>query len=253
MYIGATAGKNQLVNACELVGEYHVIGLKMFAGKSTGSLAILDEESQRKTYQILTDAGFNGVLAVHCEKEALMTERFDPKNPYTHAIARPAEAETASVRDQIMFAEDVGFKGTLHIAHVSCKGSLTLIDEARLRNKIKITCGVTPHHAMWTDDKLKGDHGLLYKTNPPLRGVADVKYLCECIKAGKIDWIETDHAPHTLGEKLHCGHPSGYPSMYIYKEFVEQFLPGIGVSREIINNMTSTNIANIFKFNKNTN
>jgi len=82
--------------------------------------------------------------------------------------------------------------------------------------------------------------------NPPLRPEYDMMSLRESLKQGKIDWIETDHAPHTIGEKLHTGYLSGYPSLYLYKELIEKILPLWGISPEQINNLTFGNIVKTF-------
>ncbi|MEK6959173.1 MAG: dihydroorotase family protein, partial [archaeon] len=210
LYIGATANEDQLKEAARLVKEMkEVIGIKMFAGKSTGTLQIISEDDQRKVYSTLAKAGYNGVLAVHCEKEALIKDLFNPSEPITHVLARPNISEVESIKDQIMFAKEASFKGTLHICHVSCKESIELIEKARKAGGLRITCGVTPHHLLWSDEMMKNREGLLYKMNPPLRSTADVEAMRKALKEGKIDWIETDHAPHTIGEKMHKGHPSG--------------------------------------------
>lgn len=246
LYIGATSDAKQLRKAAELIGKRkEVVGIKMFAGKSVGSLQITDENLQRKVYETLAECGYNGVLAVHCEKEEFIEDIFDPKDPITHARSRPNIAEIESVMDQIRFAKESGFKGILHICHVSCAESVKLIDDAR--KDIRITCGVTPHHLNWDESKLKGDNGLLYKMNPPLRSKRDVRELQKFLKNGKIDWIETDHAPHTIGEKLHKGYLSGYPSLYLYKDCVEKLLPGLGLSAKEITDLTYTNIIKAFK------
>lgn len=248
LYIGATAEPLQLKNAARLVKEMkEVIGIKMFAGKSTGTLEIIDEDEQKSVYEILAECGYTGVLAVHCEKESYITDTFDPKDPITHATSRPNKAEVESINDQIRFAKDSGYQGTLHICHTSTKESVELVDEAR--KDMKITCGVTPHHILWDDLKLKESHGLLYKMNPPLRSKKDVEALRSYLKEGKIDWIETDHAPHTIGEKLYDGYPSGFPSLYLYKELVEEFLPGLGLSERDIENLTYNNIVKVFGVN----
>ncbi len=245
LYVGATINEDQLKGAIKIVQEKkEVIGIKMFAGKSTGDLQILEEEEQKKVYQILSENNYTGVISIHCEKEAFMTDTFDPTNPITHATSRPKEAEIESLKDQIKFAKETNFAGTLNICHVSCAESVELIQDAK--KDIKITCEVTPHHAMWSNEKLKEANGLLYKMNPPLRDKEDVLALQECIKQGKIDFIGTDHAPHTIGEKLYGPYPSGCPSLYTYKMFVEEFLPGIGVSEEQIKNMTFNNINKVF-------
>jgi len=246
-YIGATKDEAQLRKAVELVKtNERVCGIKMFAGKSTGTLEILEEENQRKVYSTLAQAGYTGVIAVHCEKESLMKGNFDCNQPFTHCLVRPENSEIESVRDQIKFATESNFKGTLHICHVSCKESVELVNEAKKSGKIKITCGVTPHHLLWDCEKMKEPLGLLYKMNPPLRPEYDMMSLRESLKQGKIDWIETDHAPHTIGEKLHAGYLSGYPSLYLYKELIEKILPEWGITPEQIENLTYKNIAKTF-------
>lgn len=246
LYIGATADDEQLEEAVKCYDKYkEVVGIKLYAGKSVGSLALISEGKQKKVYQVLSDLGYEGVLAVHCEKEScLKPELWDPSNPITHSYARPKKAEIESVKDQIDFAKETKFNGILHIVHVSCPESVELIDEAR--GEIRITCGVTPHHIIWDNEKLKRG-GLLYKMNPPLRNRKDVVRLRQYIKKGKVDWIETDHAPHAIGEKLYPPYLSGYPSLYLYRDFVENFLPGIGLDKNLIRKLTFENIYRTFE------
>jgi len=82
--------------------------------------------------------------------------------------------------------------------------------------------------------------------NPPLRSQEDVIKLREQLKQGKIDWIETDHAPHAVGEKLFPPYMSGYPTLYLYKQFVTEFLPNLGISQEQIKKLTQDNIVKAF-------
>lgn len=245
LYIGATSDEKQLIDAVRIANETkEVIGLKLFAGKSTGNLAVISEEEQYSIYSVLAENNYKGVIAVHCEKESFMKDIFNPKEPITHAYSRPKVAEIESIKDQIEFVKHSNFKGTLHICHVSCKESVELINSAR--SEINITCGVTPHHLLWDETKMNSDVGLLYKMNPPLRSKDDVITLREFLKSGKIDWIETDHAPHAIGEKLHKGYPSGYPSLYLYKELVEKFLPMLGLNQKQIDDLTFNNIVKTF-------
>ncbi|MBW2968110.1 orotidine-5'-phosphate decarboxylase [Candidatus Woesearchaeota archaeon] len=258
LWIGATSDADQLREAVQLVREMQeVVGIKMYAGRSTGDLAIIDEEAQQNVYSVLAESGYTGVLAVHCEKESCMTDDFDPSDPTTHARARPSLAEVDSVMDQINFARRAGFRGVLHICHVSVPEAVELINDVRKELRqgsdagegcsgFRITCGVTPHHLLWDENRLRGLHGVLYKMNPPLRSAGEVAELRRCLLDGKIDWIETDHAPHAVGEKLHAGHPSGYPTLYIYKDFVEQVLPRLGLTEKQISALTYRNIAKTF-------
>jgi len=52
-----------------------------------------------------------------------------------------------------------------------------------------------------------------------LRDKEDVMNLRQYLKKGKIDWIETDHAPHSMGEKLALPYLSGYPFIISLQKF----------------------------------
>ncbi len=92
-----------------------------------------------------------------------------------------------------------GYGGNLHLAHVSCGDSLRLIKEA-LGSNLDVTCEVTPHHLVLTQEAVK-KYGTLAKVNPPLRRVEDVEALQEALCEKVIHCIATDHAPHTREEK----------------------------------------------------
>ncbi len=245
-FVGVTKNEEQLKKAVELVNENErVCGLKLFAGKSVGNLEILGKEEQNRVYSILSDCGYEGVLAVHCEKEDFIKNNFDPCKPISHSIARPKIAEIESVKDQIELATRTGFNGNLHVCHASCKETIMLVNQAK--KSLRVTCGVTPHHSLWDNTIMNNSLGGIYKMNPPLRELSDVEGIRKCLVEGLVDWIETDHAPHAIGEKLSDNCPSGYPSLYLYNSFVENFLPAIGVEKELIQRMTFDNIVKAFK------
>lgn len=247
LYIGATSDNDQLGEAVGCWVYFpEIVGIKLFAGKSVGNLAVTEPEEQEFIYATLSGLDYDGVLAVHCEKESLMNpELFDSRNPVTHCEARPKEAEIESVKDQIKYAKRTDFKGVLHICHTSCPESVELINEAK--KDMKATCGVTPHHILWDNSMLERPDGLLYKMNPPLRDYEDVEKLRKLLKEGKIDWIESDHAPHTIGEKLHDDYLSGYPSLYLYSDLVDTYLPRLGLSQKQIRKLTCDNIREAFE------
>ncbi len=246
LYMGATADPAQLTEAVRCYATMdRVIGFKLYAGKSTGNLAVLQTDEQFKIYKTLATLKYRGVLAVHCEKESLMKNAFDPLQPKSHAKNRPARAEIESVKDQISFARAAGFRGILHIAHVSTPEAVRLVDAAR--KTMRITCGATPHHLMWDDSKLVGPGGLFYKCNPPLRDSRRVKALQKLFAQGKIDWMETDHAPHAFDEKFLPPYASGYPSLYLYQYARDVFMPSLGMSKRQIRDVTRGNIMKTFR------
>ena len=209
-------------------------------------LHIVLPKDQEKVYRVLSQLNYKGVIAVHCEKkEYFKNNLFNPQNPISHFYSRPKEAEIEAIRDQIKLVKKANFKAHLHIVHVSTAESVEIVDKAR--KEISVSCAVTPHHILWTKDKLEEKNGLLYKINPPLREKKDVEKLRKFLKEGKIDWIETDHAPHQIAEKLFPPYLSGFPTLRLYKEFIESFLPKIGLSQDKIRKLTSENIYKVFQ------
>jgi dihydroorotase len=108
-----------------------------------------------------------------------------------------------SMCEDIMAARDIrlaGFTGgRLHIAHISAKETVALIREAK-KNGVRVTCEVTPHHLVLTDEAVKS-FDTDTKMNPPLRTEEDRRALVEALLDGTIDCIATDHAPHAPEEK----------------------------------------------------
>lgn len=109
----------------------------------------------------------------------------------------PVAAEESIVARDILLAELTGAK--LHIAHVSTRGSVELIRQAKQRG-IRVTAEVTPHHLTLTEEKVLG-YDTSAKVNPPLRTAEDVKALIKGLAENVIDAIATDHAPHTRVDK----------------------------------------------------
>jgi dihydroorotase len=109
----------------------------------------------------------------------------------------PAAAEEVIVARDVILAELTG--GRLHIAHLSTAGSLELVRQAKERG-INVTCEVTPHHLILTDENLQG-YDTNFKVNPPLRTAKDIEALRQGLRDGVIDSIASDHAPHSRHEK----------------------------------------------------
>ncbi len=253
VYAGVTDEEDQLKEIVTVYRELfpRVVGLKMFAGHSTGRMGLVTEEKQRRVYRTLTALDYTGVLAVHCEKESCMyPETFDPAHPRTHGTVRPAEAEVRSVEDQIAFARDAGFTGVLHICHVSVPETLGVIEQGRSESDLRITCGITPHHSLLSDVLLQGPEGVLFKVNPPLREEPLRKRMLEALLKGRIDWIETDHAPHTLKDKTRY-FASGLPGLPFYPRFI-RVLKDLGASASLIRGLTRENILANFRIPKGT-
>ena len=223
-----------------------VIGLKLFAGHSTGGMGIISEKDQTEVFKTLVEEGYKGVLAIHCEKESLLNNsKFDIKDFKTQSIARCKKAEVESIKDMLNIALKVNFKGTLHIAHLSTKEGLEIIKKAKAKSyPFKIACAVTPHHALL--NKNAADSNSLAKMNPPLRDEEDRLALFNALKDGDVDFIESDHAPHTIEDKLKgaSGVPGFSGILLLIKALVDS-----GVSKERMEDLMGRNVYRIFNLN----
>ena len=206
IWLGLTADPKQIKEVVRLYNKYaeHVIGLKMYAGTSTGSLGLVEEDQQRTVYKILCELNYRGVLAVHCEEDKLMyPEKYDQKRPESWEKARPEESEISSVNQNIRLAKENDFLGWLHICHVSSHLSVSMINEAR-KEGIKISCGATIHHLVFDVERIASmskEDALELKCNPPVRGEYNRKWLLKYLQLGLIDIVESDFAPHTKADK----------------------------------------------------
>ncbi len=106
-------------------------------------------------------------------------------------------SEDSITAREIVFAESSDT--AIHIAHVSTKGSVQLIREAKARG-VKVTCETAPHYMMMTDELLLS-YNANFRMNPPLREQEDCEAIVEGVLDGTIDAIVTDHAPHAAEEK----------------------------------------------------
>lgn len=112
---------------------------------------------------------------------------------------------TPGLAEEVMIARDILLSektdSPIHIAHVSTKKSVELIRQAK-KDGVLITCEVTPHHLLLTDEALLDrPYDTNLKMSPPLRTREDVLECVKGINDGTIDAIATDHAPHTIKEK----------------------------------------------------
>ena len=75
-----------------------------------------------------------------------------------------------------------------------------MVAEAKRRG-LRVTCEVTPHHFAIHDLEVV-PYDSNFKMKPPIRCSHDVAAMIEGIKAGYIDAIATDHAPHSVTDKM---------------------------------------------------
>lgn len=226
------------------------IGLKIYMGSSTGGLTMARREALERAFQLA--AQYGKIVAVHAEDEAIMRrnrEKFGAtKEPSMHSKIRGREAAIAATKEAIELAEKYGAE--LLICHTSTEEEIELIREAK-RQEILVYCEVSPHHLFLDESDYDRLHTLAL-VNPPLRAARDREALWQAIDDDIVDFIGTDHAPHTLEEKMlpYGEAPSGMPGVETLLPLLLNACSEKRISLEKIVRLTSINIEQIYGLNR---
>lgn len=230
----------------------NVAGIKLFLGSSTGNMLVDNQEVLEKIF-----SSTKMLIAVHCEDEATIKTNLEHyKEEYgndipmkCHPLIRSAEACYKSSSKAIELAKKTGAR--LHIFHVSTAKETDLFSNKIPLEEKQITAEVCVHHLWFTDADYE-TKGSLIKWNPAVKTQADRDALWEALLDDRIDVIATDHAPHTLEEKMNsyltC--PSGGPLVqHALIAMFEAHLKGKISVEKIVEKMCH-NPAKIFKIEK---
>lgn len=202
-FIGATAA-----NLPDLLTANPVCGIKIFMGSSHGALLVSNEAELEPIF-----ATGKRLIAVHAEDQSRIVARrkqfTDSSNPAIHSQIQDEIAALNATELALRLSKK--YQRRLHILHLS-----TGI-EAELLRKDKpswVTAEVTPQHLLLDTDAYDRI-GTLAQMNPPLRARPNQEVLWQALLDGVIDFIATDHAPHTLEEKaqIYPHSPSGMPGV----------------------------------------
>ncbi len=175
----------------------HVAAFKLYMAPSTGELQIQDYGALPDLLQAASEAG--RPVSVHGEHVGRFHRRRGT-DLETYGESRPPEAEKAAIE----LLRKVRGDARVHVAHLSSRLSLPRVGGG-------LTSEVTPHHLLLT---AKDALGALGKVNPPLRGDSDRAALWKALRAGGIDVVASDHAPHTREEKEDfASAPPGMPGV----------------------------------------
>lgn len=190
-----------------------VCGIKIFMGASTGNMLVDRAETLEGIFR---DAPT--LVAVHCEDEeiirantAAMREKYGKNVPLeAHPMIRSREACFKSSTLAVSLAKKHNTR--LHLLHLSTADELSLLSDAPADKHKRITAEVCVHH-LWFSDEDYPKLGARIKWNPAIKSASDRDALLQALKAGKLDVVATDHAPHTLEEKsnTYFSCPSGGP------------------------------------------
>lgn len=202
-FIGATPDNLEVLNTAAPTP-----GIKIFMGASTGSLLVDRREDLERIF-----AHGTRLIAVHAEDEARIRARraqyAGRSDPAVHSEIR--DVETALNATRLALELSKRYRRRLHILHLSTAAEVELL---RRDKPAWVTAEAIPNH-LFLDI---GDYerlGTLVQMNPPIRTREDVAALWRALRDGVLDFIATDHAPHTLAEKRrpYPDSPSGMPGV----------------------------------------
>ena len=173
--------------------------------KEAGAIALSDDGrpvvNTRRLLEALEQApGLGLVVTAHCEDLYLAAGGLMHEGEVSCKLGVPgipAAAEDCGTAREIAAAASLG--APIHICHVSTKGSVELIRDAKARG-VRVTAETCPHYLLLTDQALESQDAD-YRMNPPLRTEEDRLALIEGLQDGTLDAIATDHAPHSPEEK----------------------------------------------------
>lgn len=202
-FIGATAE-----NLPDLLSANPTPGIKVFMGSMHGQL-LVDGEA---TLEAIFAAG-DRLIAVHAEDQARINQRRQEFSGISDVAVHSQiqDNQAALLATQLALKLSNKYQRRLHILHLSTG------EEAELLRREKpswVTAEVTPQHLLLNTSAYE-KIGSLAQMNPPLRELRDNEILWQALLDGVIDFIATDHAPHTLAEKAqdYPNTPSGMPGV----------------------------------------
>jgi dihydroorotase len=191
----------------------NVCGIKVFMGSSTGNMLVDNPKTLENLF-----AQSPMLIAVHCEDEATIRRNLNYYKELLgenitvdlHPKIRSEEACYLSSSMAVNLAKK--HRTRLHILHISTEKETHLFDNSIPLKDKRITAEACIHH-LWFTDKDYKTKGNLIKWNPAVKTQEDRDGILKAVLDGRIDVIATDHAPHTLEEKLlpYLQAPSGGP------------------------------------------
>jgi len=202
-FIGATPE-----NLPDLREAQPTCGIKIFMGSMRGGLLVDSEEALDPIF-----AQGTRLIAVHAEDQERIRERREKfagiNDPAIHSQIQDNQAALNATQLALKLSKK--YQRRLHILHLSTG------EEAELLRRDKpswVTAEVTPQHLLLNTSAYE-KIGTLAQMNPPLRSPQDNATLWQALLDGVIDFIATDHAPHTLDEKAQTypNSPSGMPGV----------------------------------------
>lgn len=228
-----------------------MVGVKVYMGSTTGSLLVETLHDLKRIFEIANEHKL--ILSFHAENEDLLKKeksKYQKPRVCDHPFIRPRGAAILATSNVLEMAKDYP-NVVVNILHISTKEELNLIRQARL-DGVKVHAETTPNH-LFLDLSGYTQYGSFMQMNPPVRESSDQNALWDAIADNTIDWIGTDHAPHTIEEKKkdYPKSPSGIPGIETLLPLLLNAVNEKRLSIDRLIELTRTNIERIFNIPSN--
>ena len=238
-YFGAE--KNNINEIKKIEKVRGCCGVKVFVGSSTGTLLVSNHEDIRKIMR-----STKKMISFHSEDEDLLNQRkkyIKRGKPLSHKDWRNVDTALLSTRKLINSANRT--KKNIHVLHITTEEEIKLLR----KNRKYVSFEVTPQHLTLSAPSCYNKLGTFAQMNPPIREKKHLNYLRKTLKAGKIDIIGSDHAPHLKEEKkkIYPNSPSGMPGVQTLLPILLNEVANKFISIHEVVKLTSYNPMKIFK------
>jgi dihydroorotase len=178
------------------------VAFKLFMTEQVGGLNIDDNDALFGAFRI---AGkLKVTVAVHAEDKPTLRHKIDElrkagrNDIEAYLKAHSEDVEVKAIKRLIGIAEKA--KVHLHFCHTTTEKGLEAIIDGK-KAEMSLTCETTPHNLLLSTGDLERI-GTLAITMPPVREKQHITALWKGIEGGWIDTLGSDHAPHSLQEKM---------------------------------------------------
>jgi len=198
--------------------------------KQAGVIAITDDGHCIQNNELMRRAleyakMFDLTVMDHCQDYTIVSDGVMCEGYWSAMLGLrgwPPSGEELIIMRNILLSELTG--AAVHCQHVSTKGAVQLIRDAKKRG-LPVSGEATPHHFTLTDAAIAGSakfwdadgqglgqpsgadapywpaYDTNFKMNPPLRTAEDRQAVIEGLADGSLEIIASDHAPHCNYEK----------------------------------------------------
>ncbi|MFB5089491.1 dihydroorotase family protein [Psychrobacillus sp. PGGUH221] len=193
------------INKIQELKKAGVVGYKCFIGQSEQGRACPLPLNDGLLLESLEEVSATGLrYAFHAENHEILLHKINKLKENNvngweaHLLARPIVSEVESIQRVALYAQTT--KTKIHICHISSYQGMNMVNQWSERG-VDITCETGAQYCFLSVEDMESIGGVM-KVNPPIREKIHNNKLLSGLCEGKIQMIASDHAPHSIKEKV---------------------------------------------------